>query len=199
MIWQAALRLAVMAWALVGMASAQVASALVCGIAPEVPGVIERTIDGEAPMGGDYDIVVLAVIVAIGPTDADGYRDADLDVGVVLRGSAPRDYHVMYPAAMDEPRVVFRPGATYLIAIESVGITGGPTTGPCSATKRIIETEEIGSYIALAEEPTIYRTDLPVPRDEPEGIPAAAVLALITAVLAASVSAWIVLRRRKER
>jgi hypothetical protein len=149
-------------------------------------------------MGGDYDVVVLAVVVNVGRTDGDGYRDAVLDVGVVLRGTAPRDYHVAYPASMDEPRVTFLPGATYLVAIQSDGITGGPTTGPCSATKRIVEAEEIARYISLATDPTIYREDLPVlADDEPEQErPVPIIVAGAAAVLLLTLVAWMFIGRR---
>ncbi len=107
-------------------------------------------------MGGDFDVVVLGVIEGIGSTDSNGYRRVVIDVRAVLRGSAPRAYEFSYPAAADEPEPMFVRGASYLVAIESEGITGGPTASECSATKQIANPEEINRYIGLSASPTIY-------------------------------------------
>lgn len=189
--------------ALASLAGAQPATALVCGITPHMPGVIERTIAGNPPMGGEYDLIVVGVVSGIGPTDSDGYREVALEVGVVLRGTAPRNYAFAYPAVMDEPRPTFIRGATYLVAIESDGATGGPTTGPCSATKRVIDPEEIAEYISLAANPLVYREDLPMGVDEhpPAGAQPAAVpmIASVLALTIVSGLVWMFARRPTSR
>lgn len=178
--------LALGAVALVVAMGPQPAAALVCGIVPEDPAVIERTIAGRQPMGGDFDVVVIGVVEGIGPTDADGYREVTLDLGVVLRGEAPREYAVKYPASADDARSLFITGATYLVAVESEGWTGGPTTSECSATSRVIDPEQIQRFVAMAPQPLIYNDAVPTRVDDVSQ-PLLAVGALLAAMLVTSV------------
>lgn len=177
------------------MMSAQPANFLVCAIAPndpQNPGVIERTIAGQEPMGGSFDVVVLGVVEEIAATNSDGYRDVAMDVRAVLRGTAPREYSFAYPAAADEPEPMFLRGATYLVAIESKGVTGGPTANECSATKQIVDPAEIGRYIDLSASPVIYG-ELPSSPAGDEARPMWILGALLAATLAIAV-AWLVLQ-----
>lgn len=186
--------------ALVLVTSAQPAAALVCGIAPDDPqnpGVVERTVTGQEPMGGDFDLVVLGVIEDIAATDADGYREVAIDVRVVLRGTAPRDYSFAYPAAADEPEPMFIRGATYLVAIESEGVTGGPTASECSATKQVVNLREINRYIDLSENPVVYG-ELPAVPASSEVTPSWIPAGLLAAILAIAV-AWLVLQPSRAR
>jgi len=195
--------IALAAGALVLVASVP-AVAVVCGIAPEVSGVIERTIAGDRPMGGDFDVVVLGVVEDIGP-DTDGYREVAMDVGVVLRGSAPRQYTFAYPASADEPRPMFIRGATYLVAVESQGMSGGPTTHQCSATKRVIHPDEIAQYISMAEDPVIYRDAFPVAVDEdsssvdPSSVGPMIGTLVLTSLLAVTLFAWLSRRSSQDQ
>ena len=189
--------LAVAAVALVVATSARPAASLVCGTIPEHLAVIERTIAGRQPMGGEFDVVVIGVVEAIGPTDADGYREVALDVGAVLRGTAARKYAVKYPASADEPTPMFIPGATYLVAVESKGWTGGPTTDQCSATSRIIEPEQIERYIGMSTDPIVYSDAIPTLADR-GGQPLVPLGALLAIVLASGVI-WIAWQRGQHR
>lgn len=180
--------------------SASPATALVCGMAPDDPqnpGVVERTIAGQEPMGGDFDVVVLGVIEGIGSTDSNGYRRVVIDVRVVLRGSAPREYEFSYPAAADEPEPMFVRGASYLVAIESEGITGGPTASECSATKQIVNPEEINRYIGLSASPTIYG-EVPAGAVGTQVAPNWVIGGFLAGLLAVAV-AWLVLHPRRSR
>ncbi len=180
---------------LVVLMSAQPANALVCAIAPDDPqnpGVIERTIAGQEPMGGSFDLVVLGVVEGIAASNSDGYRDVAMDVRVVLRGTASREYSFAYPAAADEPEPMFLRGATYLVAIESKGVTGGPTASECSATKQIVDPAEISRYIDLSANPVIYG-ELPSGLAGDEAGSISILGGLLVATLAVAV-AWLVLR-----
>lgn len=180
--------------------SAPPATALVCAIAPDDPqnpGVIERTIAGQEPMGGDFDVVVLGVIENISATGSDGYRQVAIDVRALLRGTAPRQYSFSYPAAADEPEPMFVRGATYLVAIESAGVTGGPTASECSATKRIVDPDEITRYIDLAASPVVYG-ELPVVPASNETGPIWVLVGVLAAISAIGL-AWLILLPSRAR
>lgn len=176
--------------ALVVLMGAQPAAALVCGIIPE-PAVIERTIAGRQPMGGEFDVVVLGVVAAIGPTDSEGYRQVDLDVGAVLRGTAPRQYSFGYPASADEPSPMFIGGATYLVAVESEGWAGRPTTSECSATSRVSDLEQFDRYVELSVDPVIYDEAIPVAAEgDLEPVSIVGTLVAVALLLTAAWFAW---------
>lgn len=168
-------------------ASAQPTAALVCGTNSEVPGVIEQTIAGN-PVGGDFDLVILGVVAGIGPTDRDGYRRVDMEVGVVLRGSAPRQYEFIYPASADEGRRMFVNGATYLVAVETDGWRGHPTASECSATHRVTHPGDIARYVSMARDPVVYASLIPRAEEQSPVVPAGAALLsglLLTVLLVA--------------
>ncbi len=87
---------------------------------------------------------------------------------------------------------MFLRGATYLVAIESKGVTGCPTANECSATKQIVDSAEIGRYIDLSASPVIYG-ELPSGLVGDETGPIWILGGLLAATLAIAV-AWLVLQ-----
>ena len=148
-------------------------------------------------MGGDFDVVVLGVIEAIGTTDSEGYREVAIDVRAVLRGTAPRQYEFSYPAAADEPKPMFLRGATYLVAIESEGMTGGPTANECSATKQIVDPDEIARNVGLSANPVIYG-EVPVSPVSDGNAPTWVLGALLAVILVIAVT-WLLLQPNQSR
>jgi hypothetical protein len=139
---------------------ASATAALVCGIRPDTPGIVDRTIRGEQPMGGDYPLVLVGRIADIEatPTD-DGYREAVMTVEAVLRGTADTSWSFYYPAAEDDISPYMREGRRYLVAL-TLDADDRWVTSPCSATQELKPTDDVRGLVALAIAPTVYEPAL---------------------------------------
>lgn len=141
--------------------TAQSVGALVCGMTPDTPGLVERTIAGQQPMGGDFDVVVIGTVVNVRQVpDAEGYRHAAIAVGAVLRGHAERELEVRYPAAADDTGAFMAEGETYLIVGESERELRHVTISPCSATQPIEPDDDPAAWLARAPQLMIYDESL---------------------------------------